>query len=115
MIYSALKNRETGEDCKVLSAPKSIVFMAGGLVAVIFGGDLVVDNACVIARNFGVSQNFIGLTIIAIGTSLPELVTSIVATRKETVVLHWAMRSDQIFSIFFLSLVCQRQFHHSMC
>lgn len=101
MIYSALKNRETGEDCKVLSLPKSIVFMAGGLVAVIFGGDLVVDNACVIAANFGVSQNFIGLTIIAIGTSLPELVTSIVATRKETAVLHWAMRSDQIFSIFF--------------
>ena len=93
MIYSALKNRETGEDCKVLSLPKSIVFMAGGLVAVIFGGDLVVDNACVIAANFGVSQNFIGLTIIAIGTSLP----------------------DQIFSIFFLSLVCQQQFHHSMC
>ena len=82
MIYSALKNRETGEDCKVLSLPKSIVFMAGGLVAVIFGGDLVVDNACVIAANFGVSQNFIGLTIIAIGTSLPELVTSIVATKK---------------------------------
>ena len=82
MIYSALKNRETGEDCKVLSLPKSIVFMAGGLVAVIFGGDLVVDNACVIAANFGVSQNFIGLTIVAIGTSLPELVTSIVATKK---------------------------------
>ena len=85
MIYSALKNRETGEDCKVLSLPKSIVFMAGGLVAVIFGGDLVVDNACVIAANFGVSQNFIGLTIIAIGTSLPELVTSIVAARKNEV------------------------------
>ena len=85
MIYSALKNRETGEDCKVLSLPKSIVFMAGGLVAVIFGGDLVVDNACVIAANFGVSQNFIGLTIVAMGTSLPELVTSIVAARKNEV------------------------------
>ena len=53
--------------------------------AVIFGGDLVVDKACVIATNFGVSQNFIGLTIIAIGTSLPELVTSIVAARKNEV------------------------------
>lgn len=115
MIYSALKNRETGEDCKVLSLPKSIVFMAGGLVAVIFGGDLVVDNACVIAANFGVSQNFIGLTIIAIGTSLPELVTSIVATRKGDSGLALGKRSDQIFSIFFLSLVCQQQFHHSMC
>ena len=82
MIRSALRNREEGEVCKVLPLPKSILFMGGGLAAVIFGGDLVVDNACIIATNFGVSQNFIGLTIIAIGTSLPELVTSIVATRK---------------------------------
>ena len=82
MIRSALRNREEGEVCKVLPLPKSILFMGGGLAAVIFGGDLVVDNACIIAANFGVSQNFIGLTIIAIGTSLPELVTSIVATRK---------------------------------
>ena len=103
MIYSALKNRETGEDCKVLSLPKSIVFMAGGLVAVIFGGDLVVDNACVIAANFGVSQNFIGLTIIAIGTSLPELVTSIVATRKgdSGLALGNAIGSN-IFNILFI-------------
>ena len=43
---------------------------------------MVVDNACIIAASWGVSQNFIGLTIIAIGTSLPELVTSIAATRK---------------------------------
>ena len=98
MIYSALKNRETGEDCKVLSLPKSIV-----LVAVIFGGDLVVDNACVIAANFGVSQNFIGLTIIAIGTSLPELVTSIVATRKgdSGLALGNAIGSN-IFNILFI-------------
>ena len=103
MIYSALKNREAGEDCKVLSLPKSIIFMAGGLVAVIFGGDLVVDNACVIATNFGVSQNFIGLTIIAIGTSLPELVTSIVATRKgdSGLALGNAIGSN-IFNILFI-------------
>ena len=103
MIYSALKNREEGEDCKVLSLPKSIVFMAGGLAAVIFGGDLVVDNACVIATNFGVSQNFIGLTIIAIGTSLPELVTSIVATRKgdSGLALGNAVGSN-IFNILFI-------------
>ena len=44
--------------------------------------DRVVDNTCVIAANFGVSQNFIGLTIIAIGTSLPELVTSDVYKRQ---------------------------------
>lgn len=82
MVISALKNRETADDCKILSLPKSLIFIIGGLISVIFGGTLVVDNACLIAKDFGVSENFIGLTIIAIGTSLPELVTSITATRK---------------------------------
>lgn len=82
MIISALKNRNQDGKTKTISLPRSLLYIAGGLAAVIFGGDLVVDKACVIATNFGVSQNFIGLTIIAIGTSLPELVTSIVATRK---------------------------------
>lgn len=82
MVISALKNRETADDCKILSLPKSLIFIIGGLIAVILGGTLVVDNACLIAKDFGVSENFIGLTIIAIGTSLPELVTSITATRK---------------------------------
>lgn len=82
MVISALKNRETADECKILSLPNSLIFIIGGLIAVIFGGTLVVDNACLIAKDFGVSENFIGLTIIAIGTSLPELVTSITATRK---------------------------------
>ena len=82
MVISALKNRETADECKILSLPKSLIFIIGGLIAVLFGGTLVVDNACLIAKDFGVSENFIGLTIIAIGTSLPELVTSITATRK---------------------------------
>ena len=82
MVISALKNRQDEENGKVLSLPKSLLYIAGGLIAVIAGGNLVVDNACIIAESFGVSQNFIGLTIIAVGTSLPELVTSIVATRK---------------------------------
>lgn len=82
MVSSAIKNRETGEELPSFSLPKSLLYLVIGLIAVIFGGDLVVDQACIIAENFGVSQNFIGLTIIAIGTSLPELVTSITATRK---------------------------------
>ena len=82
MVISALKNRETADECKILSLPKSLIFIIGGLIAVIFGGTLVVDNACLIAKDFGVSENFIGLTIIAIGKSLHELVTSITATRK---------------------------------
>ena len=103
MIISALKNREQGENCKVMPLPKSLLFIAGGLAAVIFGGNLVVDNASLIAANFGVSQNFIGLTIVAIGTSLPELVTSIVATRKgdSGLALGNAIGSN-IFNILFI-------------
>lgn len=82
MVCHAIKNKSENEVEKILSLPRSIIYMIAGLAAVIFGGDLVVDKACIIATNFGVSQNFIGLTIVAIGTSLPELVTSIVATKK---------------------------------
>ena len=53
-----------------------------GVGAIILGGDLVVDSATTIAKTLGLSENFIGLTIVAIGTSLPELVTSIMAMRK---------------------------------
>ncbi len=60
----------------------SIVKVIVGLAAVVFGGDLVVDKATIIAQSFGVSETVIGLTIVAIGTSLPELVTSVIACRK---------------------------------
>ena len=88
---------------KIMPLPKSLLYIAGGLIAVIFGGNLVVDKACIIAANFGVSQNFIGLTIVAIGTSLPELVTSIVATRKgdSGLALGNAIGSN-IFNILFI-------------
>lgn len=103
MVISALKNRETADECKILSLPKSLIFIIGGLIAVIFGGTLVVDNACLIAKDFGVSENFIGLTIIAIGTSLPELVTSITATRKgdSELALGNAIGSN-LFNILFI-------------
>ena len=103
MIRSALKNREPGADIQTLSLPVSLLYIVGGLAAVIFGGDLVVDKACIIARSWGVSQNFIGLTIIAVGTSLPELVTSIVATRKgdSSLALGNAIGSN-LFNILFI-------------
>jgi len=83
LVVSAIKNREQGDDeIKTMSPLLSIICIIGGLAAVIFGGDLVVDNAVVIAKVFGLSETFIGMTIIAIGTSLPELVTSIVAAKK---------------------------------
>lgn len=103
MVISALKNREEAEDFKVMPLPLSLLFIAIGLAMVVFGGDMVVDNASIIATQFGLSQNFIGLTIVAIGTSLPELVTSIVAARKgeSGLALGNAVGSN-IFNILFI-------------
>lgn len=82
MVRSALKNRieETPQD--LLPLWKSLLFAVIGLAAVVFGGDMVVDNASMIAKAWGMSDTLVGLTIVAIGTSLPELVTSITASKK---------------------------------
>lgn len=95
MIKIALKaNREgrkveieggSDEDIKLLSVPMSILFIVGGAIAIAIGGDMTVDAASRIASELGMSQTLIGLTIVSIGTSLPELVTSIVAARKNEV------------------------------
>lgn len=103
MVQSAIKNREEGDEIKAISLPMSLVYIVGGLIAVIIGGDFVVDSATAIATMFGLSQNFIGLTIVAVGTSLPELVTSIVATKKgeSGLALGNAVGSN-IFNILFI-------------
>lgn len=82
MLRSALQNRveETPKD--LLPLWKSILYVVFGLAAVVFGGDMVVDNASMIAKAWGMSDTLVGLTIVAIGTSLPELVTSITASKK---------------------------------
>lgn len=82
LIRAAKKNRDSGDEVKAMSPLKSVIFIIGGLAAIVFGGDLVVDSACDIAAAFGMSEALIGLTIVAMGTSLPELVTSVVAARK---------------------------------
>lgn len=61
---------------------KNIILIVVGIVALKFGGDFVVDNATIIAEHFNISEQIISLTIVAIGTSLPELVTSVVAAIK---------------------------------
>lgn len=82
-IRDALINRiQSTEEFELLSTGRCILYIVGGLAAIVFGGDLVVDNASKIASSFGLSQNLIGLTIVALGTSLPELVTSVVASKK---------------------------------
>lgn len=84
MVRSALKARAAAsdEEYEVLPVWKCVVFILGGIVAIKFGGDFVVEGASSVAKMFGLSENLIGLTIVACGTSLPELVTSVVAARK---------------------------------
>lgn len=73
------------EEIKLVSVPMSILFIVGGVMAIAIGGDMTVDAASRIAGELGMSQTLIGLTIVSIGTSLPELVTSIVAAGKNEV------------------------------
>lgn len=73
------------EEIKLLPLWKSIIFIIGGGAAIAIGGDLTVNTASRIAGELGMSDTLIGLTIVSIGTSLPELVTSIVAARKNEV------------------------------
>ena len=82
VVKKAMENRLEETSVEVMPIPKSIVFVVLGLGAVIIGGQLVVNNASIIARFLGMSDALVGLTIVAIGTSLPELVTSVIAARK---------------------------------
>ena len=66
----------------MLEKPLYILFTSLGIVGIIIGSNLVVENASAIARTIGISESMVALTIIALGTSLPELVTSVTATRK---------------------------------
>ena len=95
MIRIALKASKEGkkveieggsdDEIRLISVPLSILFIIGGAIAIAVGGDVTVDAASRIAGDLGMSQTLIGLTIVSIGTSLPELVTSIVAARKNEV------------------------------
>ncbi len=82
LIMHARKNKTDEPQEKPLPVWKSILLIAVGLACIIIGGQVVVENAKVIAAAFGMSETLIGLTVVAVGTSLPELVTSIVASRK---------------------------------
>lgn len=83
MVVSAMKNRvEADGEVKTHNMLVSIIFVVGGIAAIKFGGDFVVNSASGIAKAMGMTDTLIGLTIVALGTSLPELVTSIVAVRK---------------------------------
>lgn len=85
MIRAALTNRSSAaeeDEYKVMPMWKSFLFIILGITGIIIGGQLVVDSATDIALALGMSETLVGLTIVSIGTSLPELVTSIVAAKK---------------------------------
>lgn len=85
------------------SLVKSIIFSVLGIIAIVAGGQLVVKCASTIATQFGVSDQLIGLTIVAIGTSLPELVTSIVAaTKGESDIALGNVIGSNVFNILFV-------------
>lgn len=113
MVRSALEARKAGvvraeeEDEEsgraLLPVWRCVIYIVGGAAAIALGGDLVVDSASAIAAQFGLSQNLIGLTIVALGTSLPELVTSLVAARKQEVDMALGnVIGSNIFNILFV-------------
>lgn len=103
LIRSALKNRVEAEEQKNLSLAKSLIFVIAGAAAIIGGGQLVVNSATKIAINLGMGKTLVGLTIVAIGTSLPELVTSIIAARKgDSGIAMGNVVGSNIFNILFI-------------
>ena len=108
MISSAKKARDSGElseedEYKIMPVWKCLLCIIGGGAAIALGGKMVVEGASDIARTFGMSDNLIGMTIVALGTSLPELVTSIVAARKGEVDMALGnVVGSNIFNILFV-------------
>ncbi|MDA9761709.1 hypothetical protein N9C84_01395, partial [Desulfobacterales bacterium] len=104
--YAAGAGRAGSEDepdeIKTLSPLKSIVFIVFGLAGLVFGGEFIVDGASGVAKNFGLSNRVIGLLIVGPGTSVPELIASIVAARKGSAdMVVGNVLGSNIFNILF--------------
>ena len=82
MLYMAKKGGEKGEEIRDMNLWQALLYTVIGLVLIVWGADVAVDAATSLARIFGLSERFIGLTVVALGTSLPELFTSVTAARK---------------------------------
>ncbi len=103
-VKSALKNRTPEQETeKKFNPVKCALFIILGAAAIVFGGNFVVDHASNLGAAMGMSETLIGLTICAIGTSLPELVTTIAAARKgETDMAMGNVIGSNIFNILFI-------------
>ncbi len=92
-----------GNSKRVSSFFKDIFLVVIGIAALKIGGDLTVDNALIVARHFSISEKIIGLTIVAMGTSLPELVTSVIAAIKgNSDIVIGNIIGSNIFNILFI-------------
>ncbi|MEG0137358.1 MAG: calcium/sodium antiporter [Bacilli bacterium] len=90
-------------ELKKISVMKCVLLIVGGIVLLKFGGDFVLDNAVSLAKRFGLTEKLISLTVIAISTSLPELITSITAALKgDTDMAIGNILGSQIFNIFLI-------------
>ena len=103
-IYQGLHNRDNeAESFEAMPIWKSIILIAVGLTGLIYGGELIVSNAVTIAKGLGISESIIGVTIVALGTSLPELATSAVAAfKKNTDLAIGNVIGSNIFNVFFV-------------
>lgn len=103
-VKAGLEGRtEEEEESEAMPMWKSLLFIGIGLAGIVWGGDLSVEGAKEIARFFGLSEAIIGLTIVALGTSLPELVTSAIAAKKgESDIAVGNVIGSNIFNIFLI-------------
>lgn len=103
IIEMAILSREdSDEEIKMMSLSKSILFSIGGIIGILIGANMVVNSSSAIAIRLGMSQTLVGLTIVAVGTSLPELVTSVVAAFKgENDIAIGNVVGSNIFNILF--------------
>ena len=100
---SKVSGENTDLEIKDMSYMKSSLYIVGGLLGLVIGGKWIVDGAIKIAEGFNVSQSLIGLTVVAIGTSLPELATSAVAAyKKQSDIAIGNVVGSNIFNIFWI-------------
>jgi cation:H+ antiporter len=97
------KKNDQADSIKTYSGLISTAFLLGGMFGLFVGGKMLVDNAVILAKLAGLSENFIGLTIVAVGTSLPELATSVVAAlRKQSDIAIGNIVGSNIFNILWV-------------
>jgi cation:H+ antiporter len=108
LVYNITISKQVGAeadtvDIQKYTTGKALLWILFGLAGLIIGGKLIVDNAVALAIEFGLSERIIGLTIVSIGTSLPELATSLAAVKKKKVdIAIGNVVGSNIFNVFFI-------------